>query len=368
MSHEIIMPVLGMNQDTGTIAVWSKQPGDYVAEGDVVMEVETDKAVQEIESHHAGYLSEVKYKAGAEVPVGEVIAYLTDEPGEIVVADTEAVSITTAAAEPAPPDKPVKTPPLEAAKLSQPSTAPPSASASVTGKILASPKAKRLAAEEGLNLEKLVLAGRPQPFHAADIAELRLLERAGERAETPAETPAEIPVETPADGRAIGRAIGLEARSRLAARVDAVPFARFCDWLNHEGSLGLDRATVLAVFAAGTLRFCTDLDEAGAGLVVEADTRQGSVCFIDPDRQRFATLTPATSAQAPHLSVREMIGTHIVSVNLAGNAPMSLSVFGNDTELELEFAFDESYINCHDAIRVVTELATRLGDPRRQLL
>lgn len=352
MAHEIIMPALGMNQDTGTIVAWGKEPGEYVDIGDAIFEVETDKAVQEIESSYAGYLSGVKYEAGNEVPVGEVIAYLTDEPGEAVATRANKPTTTDAGAEPVPPkeileEHPGKPPipPTEVVKPSQPPAVPASE------KILASPKARRLAAEEGLNMEKLVLAGRPQPYHAADIAELRLIESAGERAESAGE-----------------RAAGTANRSRLAARVDAAPFAHFCDWLNREGSPGFDRAIVLAMFAAGALRFCTDLDQSASSLVVEADTREDPVRFIDPDKQGFATLTPATSAQAPNLVVREMIGTHIVSVNLAGNAPMSLSVFGNDAELELEFAFDESCINCHDAIRVITELAARLGDPRRQLL
>ena len=79
MPHEIIMPVLGMNQDTGSIACWNKKPGDYVEAGDVVMDVETDKAVMEIEAKQKGYLTKIFYEAGCEVPVGDVVALIEDK-------------------------------------------------------------------------------------------------------------------------------------------------------------------------------------------------------------------------------------------------------------------------------------------------
>ncbi|MEY8100124.1 biotin/lipoyl-containing protein, partial [Falsihalocynthiibacter sp. S25ZX9] len=59
MAHEVIMPALGMAQETGKIVSWQKQAGDAVKIGDVLMEVETDKAVMDVEALADGYLGSV---------------------------------------------------------------------------------------------------------------------------------------------------------------------------------------------------------------------------------------------------------------------------------------------------------------------
>src|SRR6056297_1576158 len=78
MPHEVIMPALGMAQDTGLIVSWFKSPGDVVKSGDALFEVETDKATMEVEAPVDGYLTNVQADAGAEVPVGNVIALISD--------------------------------------------------------------------------------------------------------------------------------------------------------------------------------------------------------------------------------------------------------------------------------------------------
>ena len=81
MSIEIVMPVMEMAQDTAKLLRWAKNEGDYVAEGEVLMEIETDKATVEIESTGCGVLSRVTAHAGDQVPVGQVIAVLLDAEG-----------------------------------------------------------------------------------------------------------------------------------------------------------------------------------------------------------------------------------------------------------------------------------------------
>ena len=76
MPHDVIMPALGMNQTTGKILAWLKGKGDPVKIGDPVMEVETDKAVVEVEAQAAGVLIEIRHAAGSEVPVGHVVAVI----------------------------------------------------------------------------------------------------------------------------------------------------------------------------------------------------------------------------------------------------------------------------------------------------
>src|SRR4029078_4435127 len=67
-------PALGMAQETGTLLRWLKAPGDLVTKGETLMEVETDKAMVEIEAAASGILSDVTAKPGDVIPVGQVIA------------------------------------------------------------------------------------------------------------------------------------------------------------------------------------------------------------------------------------------------------------------------------------------------------
>src|SRR6185503_3081011 len=81
MATSVIMPALGMGQETGTLVTWLKHEGDQVTAGEPLMEVETDKAVVEVEAVASGILAEVTIEEGEIVPVGEVIAMIL-APGE----------------------------------------------------------------------------------------------------------------------------------------------------------------------------------------------------------------------------------------------------------------------------------------------
>ena len=70
------MPALGMAQETGTVVQWKKRAGDQVVKGEPLLEVETDKAVVEVESPASGTLAAISAEAGAEVPVGTAIALI----------------------------------------------------------------------------------------------------------------------------------------------------------------------------------------------------------------------------------------------------------------------------------------------------
>jgi pyruvate dehydrogenase E2 component (dihydrolipoamide acetyltransferase) len=74
MATDVILPALGMSQDTGKIVQWLKAEGEQVAEGEPLAEIETDKATVEIEAPTAGVLAQVTAAAGDDVPVGQVIA------------------------------------------------------------------------------------------------------------------------------------------------------------------------------------------------------------------------------------------------------------------------------------------------------
>ena len=78
MSHAITMPALSDTMSNGRLVKWTKKPGDAIKKGDVIAEIETDKAVMDVEAFEDGYLSGPLTAEGTEVPVGEVIGYIAD--------------------------------------------------------------------------------------------------------------------------------------------------------------------------------------------------------------------------------------------------------------------------------------------------
>ncbi len=132
---------------------WLKQEGETVAKGEPLLEIETDKAVMEIESPGDGILAAVKVRAGAEVPVGQTIAWIV-QPGETAPSEEARFASgrkTSALAS------------SSASVSSAPSTQP------VAADIRTSPKARRLAAERGVDLTKVRGSGPGGEILASDI-------------------------------------------------------------------------------------------------------------------------------------------------------------------------------------------------------
>src|ERR1700682_2294824 len=90
MAISVVMPALEMAQETGKLISWLKKEGECDQKGEPLLEIETDKAVMEIESPGDGVLAGVKIQAGTEVPVGRTIAWIV-RPGGIPPADEIAV-------------------------------------------------------------------------------------------------------------------------------------------------------------------------------------------------------------------------------------------------------------------------------------
>jgi pyruvate dehydrogenase E2 component (dihydrolipoyllysine-residue acetyltransferase) len=157
MAISVVMPALEMAQETGKLISWLKKEGQAVAKGEPLLEIETDKAVMEIESPGDGVLAGVKVQAGAEVPVGRTIAWIV-RPGEVPPADEVAVESgrkTTAAA-------PMGSAISTAASANQPPTP-------TTSTIKISPKARRLASDRGVNLADVRGSGAGGEILASDI-------------------------------------------------------------------------------------------------------------------------------------------------------------------------------------------------------
>ena len=154
MAISVVMPALEMAQETGKLISWLKKEGESVAKGEPLLEIETDKAVMEIESPGDGVLTGVKIQAGTEVPVGQTIAWIVPR-GEVLPVDEAATTSgrkTTAAAH---------------SVASATPAASPTQSSSPPTRI--SPKARRLASERGVNLADVRGSGPGGEILAADI-------------------------------------------------------------------------------------------------------------------------------------------------------------------------------------------------------
>jgi pyruvate dehydrogenase E2 component (dihydrolipoamide acetyltransferase) len=152
MANEVKLPRLGQGMEAGTINKWLKNEGDQVAKGEPLFEVDTDKVTQEVESDFEGVLLKIVLASG-EAPVGQTIAYIGKE-GEEVAAPA-----------------PVQTPEPRSAEANVVPESPPTAPASASngGRIKASPLARRIARERGIDLASLTGTGPEGRIIAEDV-------------------------------------------------------------------------------------------------------------------------------------------------------------------------------------------------------
>jgi pyruvate dehydrogenase E2 component (dihydrolipoamide acetyltransferase) len=153
MAISVVMPALELTQETGKLVAWRKKEGDRVAKGDLLLEVETDKAVVEIEAPADGILAGIKARDGAVIPVGETIAWIV-MPGEAPPADETLATSSSRTTTPG-------TRPAQAAL--EASTKASEAGAKI------SPKARRLAREYGIEIGDLRGSGPGGEILASDI-------------------------------------------------------------------------------------------------------------------------------------------------------------------------------------------------------
>ena len=157
MAFSVVMPALEMAQETGKLLAWRKQEGDRVSKGEPLLEIETDKAVVEVEAPADGILAGIKAAAGADIPVGQTIAWIV-APGETPpTADASAAPAARAASH-------AHT--GSASLAANPATGSPSAPAS---RARVSPKARRLAKELGVDLASIRGSGADGEILASDI-------------------------------------------------------------------------------------------------------------------------------------------------------------------------------------------------------
>jgi len=158
------MPALGVAQQTGKLLKWLKTDGQTVTKGEPLMEIETDKATVEIEAAASGILTDVSAKPGDDVPVGQTIAMIL-AAGEALPAKQKA----PAAARVIPPLPQGEGRGEGRTPTSTITTMPARLTAPSGGRILASPKAKRLAKEQGIELSSLRGSGPDGSILARDV-------------------------------------------------------------------------------------------------------------------------------------------------------------------------------------------------------
>lgn len=343
MAHDIIMPALGMVQDTGIIVAWHKQPGDAVKATDVLMEVETDKATVEVEAGRDGFLASLRAETGVPIPVGEVVAVISDDKDEVVAAPADETKppaeTAPAAAEPAPPaptEEPVVATPATATAPA-PKRPPPRTG----GRILASPKARRLAKERGIDLNSLSRLGVPEPIHVAD------LDKAGQSAES-------------------------WRPSLMRVRIEREPFEHFLKWIEEEAGVEADGLRVWAAFATGSLRAATGRQR-DDDIVVAAQRfpEDEAVALKNPDLANLSTIGADPADGNTELTVLDLTDTVLTEYRPAGQRPLPHLTVCNGQDAanyDLYLESDPAAMSAETAYALLKDLAERAQVPLRHLL
>ena len=169
MISEVVMPQMGADMEEGTVVRWLKQPGDAVERGEIIAEIETDKANVEIEAFDSGTFRKTLASEGDTVSVGTVIALITDadedisqyKPATTISSDTQAAATAAPSAPKARTGADDETEADTATTTSStPAPSRPTASIETTpGRVRASPVARKLAQENGIDLTQLAGTG-----------------------------------------------------------------------------------------------------------------------------------------------------------------------------------------------------------------
>lgn len=338
MPLDVIMPALGMAQDKGVLLAWHKSPGDPVAEGDPLFEVETDKATMEVEAQGSGFLTDVVAASGDEIPVGQTVARISETAEDTGLA-SETSKEESAKAEPAPeeppePEKPAPdAKPTQALRKPDPSPKRPA----VEGRILASPKARRLALERGLDLARLAENGYPQPYHVRDL-----------------DTLAQLP-ETTAPAMA-----GAAPGRYLSAEVTANGFDEFAEWAAKEAGLG-NAGALLAAFAGASL------GQPDATVALEAF---GKTRLFKVHGRRLGRVVEADdeAGTVPDLRLRDLRFGRLSSLQTGPEQTPVLSVLAAEKGLTLTLECAAEHLDASAAIALLSDFAGRMEQPLRHLL
>jgi pyruvate dehydrogenase E2 component (dihydrolipoamide acetyltransferase) len=221
-TFEIFMPALSSTMTEGKIVEWLKQPGDRVERGESVLVVESDKADMDVESFEAGFLGAVLLPAGSSAPVGDTIGLVVETEAELQ--ELQAKGAPAAAPAVAAAVVPVAAPVPVAVETPAAPAAP--APAGDGNRVVASPRARKLAQQLGVRLEGLQGSGPHGRLVAADV------EKAAGR--TPAGTLTAAPTAAPAAPAAAAPAFTTPAPSAPpVAPGETLPFTTLQQAVNR---------------------------------------------------------------------------------------------------------------------------------------
>ncbi|MEZ5820220.1 MAG: pyruvate dehydrogenase complex dihydrolipoamide acetyltransferase [Xanthobacteraceae bacterium] len=195
MPINILMPALSPTMEKGNLAKWLKKEGDKVRSGDVIAEIETDKATMEVEAVDEGTIAKILVPEGtADVPVNDVIAILAGDGEDVKAAGAGGAPAPKPAAAPAPAPAPAATAAVPAAAAPAatappPPAAAPAAQANGHGRIFSSPLARRLAKDAGIDLGRIAGTGPHGRVIARDVEDAK----SGKGLKAPAATPGAAP-------------------------------------------------------------------------------------------------------------------------------------------------------------------------------
>src|SRR5579863_8768318 len=194
MPINILMPALSPTMEKGNLAKWLKKEGDKVKSGDVIAEIETDKATMEVEAVDEGTIAKILVPEGTQdVPVNDIIAVLAGDGEDVKAAGASAAAKPSAApakADAAPP-RPASAPPATAAPAPTPApqAASPAPQANGHARTFSSPLARRLAKEAGIDVAHITGTGPHGRVIARDVAEAK----SGKGLKAPAAAPSAAP-------------------------------------------------------------------------------------------------------------------------------------------------------------------------------
>lgn len=354
MAYEVIMPALGMAQDTGKLVAWHKQIGDTVISTDVLMEVETDKTTMEVDAGADGVVLEVYAGAGDDVPVGDVVAVIgmADEAATTKSATSgearTAPAIEATVQQEMPADNNLKAisvaeevPPIASVPMM-----PTASSMAISGRILASPKARVMAAEKNINLAQLRQSGVSEPFHVSDIDAFV----ASGATSRPAQT---------------------QFGGVFQAEIDADSLANLLAQLGIEDGGML----VIAAFATGAMRHMRDDVMAHFQLKL-VDSQNNARTVGNPDLGGLALLADRVSLDAGEVQA-DLVIHDLRATRLSGVIPMPGPVpelwvmekpFHNGSVLSLSLAYSDTHMSSQQAIALLDGLVRRIETPLSHLL
>ena len=167
MIRDIFMPALSSTMTEGKIVSWAKSPGDKVEKGETVLVVESDKADMDVESFHNGYLATILVQEGEQAPVGSAIGLLAETQAEIETAKQQAANQATAST---PTESKTPEPVAPAASTPEPAAPQPAPVAKrENGRVVASPRARKLAQQHNIDLATLQGSGPHGRIIEADV-------------------------------------------------------------------------------------------------------------------------------------------------------------------------------------------------------